>query len=150
MKVLQLAFFSKHPDLLLEVIEETALRETEKSFYDLIGNYPPPLPSLIESHTPQNDNTTKNNDTSDVTHVIQSGWETDGLSYNRSESLLTRADPTSVLFMKNLPATQIQRGAEEAIKFLPALGKLSVSLEPNINNGQEEFNPNVPDIDGVR
>ncbi|XP_078166666.1 scarecrow-like protein 14 [Carex rostrata] len=77
--------------------EETALRETEKSFYDLL--------------------------------------ERDDVSpYTISEPLLISgsADPISASSMENLPAaTRVEKGAQEAMKFLPAIEKLFVGLEPN-------------------
>ncbi|XP_078166586.1 scarecrow-like protein 9 [Carex rostrata] len=42
------------------------------------------------------------------------------------------ADPISALSMENLPAaTRFQKGAQEAMKFLPAIEKMFVGLEPN-------------------
>ncbi|XP_078168669.1 scarecrow-like protein 9 [Carex rostrata] len=82
--------------------EETAIQETEKSFYHLLGKEHPFSPNLVEYHQPQNDNT------------IESASEND-----------------VPLFMENLMATQVQKGEEEAMKFLPAVEKLFIGLEPN-------------------
>ncbi|XP_078166631.1 scarecrow-like protein 9 [Carex rostrata] len=77
--------------------EEAALRETEKSYYDLLERDDVP-------------------------------------SYTISESLLISGsahDPISASSMENLPATRVQKGAQEAMKFLPAIENLFVGLEPN-------------------
>ena len=44
--------------------------------------------------------------------------------------------------MESLPATQVQKGAEEAMKFLPAIEKLFVGLEPNRIEFHEKPNKN--------
>ncbi|XP_078166575.1 scarecrow-like protein 34 [Carex rostrata] len=77
--------------------EEAALRETEKSFYDLIERDDVPPYTICQP-------------------LLISG----------------SADPISALSMENLPAaTRVQKGAQEAMKFLPAIEKLFVGLEPN-------------------
>jgi GRAS domain family len=102
--------------------EEAALRETEKSFYDILEKEKeyPLFPSLIKSCTTQNDNTTNSSTDSEP------------------EPLLINADNISILSMENLAAAQVQNGVEEATKLLPALEELFVGLEPNRNGSHEE------------
>ncbi|XP_078179556.1 scarecrow-like protein 34 [Carex rostrata] len=107
--------------------EEAAIRETEKSFYDILEKEYPISPTLIEIQQPQNDNTTN----SGSTNTIKSVSENDVPLNSNSEPLLISTDLISSLFMKNLPVTQVQKGAEEAMKFLPAVEKFFVGLEPN-------------------
>ncbi|XP_078179553.1 scarecrow-like protein 14 [Carex rostrata] len=107
--------------------EEAAIRETEKSFYDLLGEEYPFSPSLNEFHAAQNYNTT----CSGSSNTIESVLENDVPLYSNYEPLLISADCISSLSMESLPATQVQKGAEEAMKFLPAIEKLFVGLEPN-------------------
>ncbi|XP_078164242.1 scarecrow-like protein 14 isoform X2 [Carex rostrata] len=107
--------------------EEAAIQETEKSFYDLLGNEYPFTPTWIKFHPPQNDNTTSTGSS----NTIESDSENDVTTHSNTTS-------TSALFMKNFPATQVQKGAEEARKFLPTIEKLFVDLGPNTIDCNEE------------
>ncbi|XP_078150650.1 scarecrow-like protein 14 [Carex rostrata] len=107
--------------------EEATIRETEKSFYDLLGKELPLSPTLTKFHPPQTYNTTN----SGSSNTIETVSENDVPLYSNSEPLLISEDRISALFMENLPTTQVQMGAEEAMKFLPAVEKLFVGLEPN-------------------
>ncbi|XP_078153133.1 scarecrow-like protein 9 [Carex rostrata] len=118
--------------------EEAAIRETEKSFYDLLGKEYTLSPTLIEFHPPQNDNTISIGSS----NTIKSVSENDVPTHSNLRPLLTSDESISSLFMENFPATQVQKGAEEARKFLPAVEKLFVGLEPNTIDFHEELQTN--------
>ncbi|XP_078164304.1 scarecrow-like protein 14 [Carex rostrata] len=114
--------------------EEAAIQETEKSFYDLLGKEYPFSPTRIEFHPPQNDNTTSTGSSI----PIESDSENDVTTHSNLRPLLSCDESTFALFMKNFSATQIQKGAEEARKFLPTIEKLFVGLGPNTIDCNEE------------
>ncbi|XP_078150618.1 scarecrow-like protein 14 [Carex rostrata] len=107
--------------------EEATIRETEKSFYDLLGKELPLSPTLTKFHPPQTYNTTN----SGSSNTIESVSENDVPLYSNSEPILINEDRISALFMANLPTTQVQMGAEEAMKFLPSIENMFVGLEQN-------------------
>ncbi|KAJ3687702.1 hypothetical protein LUZ61_016866 [Rhynchospora tenuis] len=106
--------------------EEAALRDTEKSFYDILKNEYPLSPTSTQF------NANKRSDITDsgsrhTTYIVS---KNNMQSYSKSKTPSINADPIYALSVGNLPATQIQKGAEQALKFLPAIGKLFIELEP--------------------
>ncbi|KAJ4772794.1 hypothetical protein LUZ62_057051 [Rhynchospora pubera] len=99
--------------------EEAALRDTEKSFYDILKNEYPFSPTLTQFNATKSSNITD----SDPCHTTKIVWKNDMQSYSKSKTPFINADPISALSLGNLPATQIQKGADEAMEFLPAIWK---------------------------
>ncbi|KAJ4779289.1 hypothetical protein LUZ62_063546 [Rhynchospora pubera] len=114
--------------------EEAALRDTEKSFYDILKNEYPFSPTLTQFNATKSSNITDN----DPCHTTKIVWKSDMQSYSKSKPPFINADPISALSLGNLPATQIQKGADEAMEFLPAIWKLFIGVEPKrIEIGEE-------------
>ncbi|KAJ3690187.1 hypothetical protein LUZ61_019351 [Rhynchospora tenuis] len=91
--------------------EEEALRDMEKPFYDILGEkYPPSQDNQSPTNPPK-----KNLNFTRCTLIDQVGP-----IFN--ESLKQHS-------MENVFATEFQKGAEEGMKFLPDIKKLSVDLE---------------------
>ncbi|KAJ4779262.1 GRAS transcription factor [Rhynchospora pubera] len=105
---------------------EAALRDTEKSFYDILKNEYPFSPTLTQFNASKSSNITDSG-----SHTTEIVLKNDMQSYGKSKPPFINAGPASALSIENLPTTQIQKGAEEAMKFLPAIGKLFIGLEPN-------------------
>ncbi|KAJ3687701.1 hypothetical protein LUZ61_016865 [Rhynchospora tenuis] len=103
--------------------EEAALQDTEKSFYHILGKEYPFSPSWTQFHT------TKSTDGGAI-NTLETFPKNEMPSYSKSKHPSISADPISFLSIENLPTTQIRKGAEEAMKFLPAVGKLFIGLEP--------------------
>lgn len=107
--------------------EEAALRDTEKSFYDILGeDYP--SASWPQIHRPQNPNSTESIRSSNTTNSVLS---CDVPSYNQGEPLLMRNSPISALSMESFAAMHIEKGVQESMNFLPTIGKLYTDSESN-------------------
>ncbi|KAJ3687707.1 hypothetical protein LUZ61_016871 [Rhynchospora tenuis] len=112
--------------------EEAALRDTEKSFYDILGKEYPFSPTWTQFHITTSSNTLES--------VPKNGMP----SYSKFKTPSISADPISSFLVENLSATQIQKGAEEAMKFVPAVGKFFIGLAPKrVEIGEEAKINNV-------
>ncbi|KAJ4805013.1 GRAS transcription factor [Rhynchospora pubera] len=100
----------------------------ERLLFEILRN---PFYDILKNEYPFSPTTKSSNITDSGSHTTEIVLKNDMQSYGKSKPPFINAGPASALSIENLPTTQIQKGAEEAMKFLPAIGKLFIGLEPN-------------------
>ncbi|KAF3330535.1 scarecrow-like protein 9 [Carex littledalei] len=135
--------------------EEAAIRETEKPFYDILGQeYPPSSSGRVspggsdpvihqsfnspcDSCSTSNSVSVSSSSTNNSSGVVDSNWtqfNASDFSVNVKtfpEETAVNAGPTVDLTVEDLPFWHFEKGIEEAKKFLPNINKLVIDLEVN-------------------
>ncbi|KAJ4805003.1 hypothetical protein LUZ62_017569 [Rhynchospora pubera] len=136
--------------------EELALLATERAFHDILRQeyyYTPEeplLPDSVYQRSSVGGTNYKKSYDDERRKLITNGPVDDTHSINLP---LESADPTSALSIESLTARQIQKGIDEAMKFVPNIGEFFINLGSNRSNSGRNWqsrtkrNHNYSDLD---